>query len=260
MRLKIFQADAFTNKLFGGNPAAICPLDSWLEDAVMQNIATENNLSETAFFIPNNDSYQIRWFTPAVEVDLCGHATLAAAHVLFNHLNYEKRIIHFDSKSGLLTVRKDNEYITLNFPSTRLDVSEATPLLIEAIGINPVAVYESDDLLVLLNSEDEVSQLDPDFNLLGKLSSARGIIVTAAGKDCDFVSRFFAPAVGINEDPVTGSAHTKLTPFWAEKLDKETMTARQLSQRGGNLKCTFLGDRVEISGQAVTYMIGEIFI
>ncbi|MBL7111855.1 MAG: PhzF family phenazine biosynthesis protein [Bacteroidales bacterium] len=259
MRLQIFQVDAFTNQLFHGNPAAICPLNNWLEDAEMQNIASENNLSETAFFVPVNDSFQIRWFTPAVEVDLCGHATLATAHVLFNHLNYEKRIIHFDSKSGLLTVRKDNEFITLNFPSTRLDVSEATPILVEAIGINPVAVYESDDLLVLLNSEAEVSQLEPDFNLLSKLST-RGIIVTAAGKDCDFVSRFFAPAVGINEDPVTGSAHTKLTPFWAEKLDKETMTARQLSKRGGDLKCTCLGDRVEISGKAMTYMIGEIFI
>ena len=259
MRLQIFQIDAFTNQLFGGNPAAICPLDSWIEDTVMQNIAAENNLSETAFFVPHNNAFQIRWFTPAVEVDLCGHATLAAAHVLFNHLNYDKRIIHFESKSGPLTVRKDNEFITLNFPSTRLDISEVSPLLIQALGVNPTAVYESDDLLVLLNSEEEVSRLNPDFNLLSKLSS-RGIIVTAAGKDCDFVSRFFAPAVGINEDPVTGSAHTKLIPFWAERLDKETMTARQLSQRKGDLKCTSLGDRVEISGQAVTYLIGEIFI
>ena len=259
MRLQIFQVDAFTNQLFEGNPAGICPLDSWLEDSVMQNIAAENNLSETAFFVPQNDAYQIRWFTPAVEVDLCGHATLATAHVLFNHLDYDKRIIHFESKSGPLTVRKDNEFITLNFPSTRLDVSEASPLLVEALGVNPAVVYESDDLFVLLNSEEEVSNLNPDFNLLGKLAS-RGIIVTAAGTDCDFVSRFFAPAVGINEDPVTGSAHTKLIPFWAEKLDKESMTARQVSKRGGDLKCTFLGDRVEISGQAVTYLIGEIYI
>jgi PhzF family phenazine biosynthesis protein len=259
MRLKIFQVDAFSNRLFSGNPAAICPLDNWLEDTVMQNIAAENNLSETAFFVPRNDAYHIRWFTPATEVDLCGHATLASAHVLFNHLNYDKRIVHFDSKSGPLTVRKDNEFITLNFPSTRLDVSEASPILVEALGINPLAVYESDDLLVLLNSETEVEQIKPDFNLLRKMPS-RGIIVTAAGKDCDFVSRFFAPAVGIDEDPVTGSAHTKLIPFWSERLDKEKMTARQLSERKGELRCDYLGDRVEISGQAVTYMIGEILI
>jgi len=259
MRLQIFQVDAFTNQLFKGNPAAVCPLDSWLEEKVMQDIAAENNLSETAFFVQQNDVFHIRWFTPALEVDLCGHATLASAHVLFNHLNYDKRIIHFDSKSGPLTVRKDYEFITLNFPSTRLDVSEASPLLIEALGVNPVAVYDSDDLFVLLSSAKEIAQLDPDFGLLAKLSS-RGIIVTAPGDDCDFVSRFFAPAVGINEDPVTGSAHTKLIPFWSEKLDKESMTAYQLSQRGGELRCTYLGDRVEISGQAVTYMIGEIFI
>jgi PhzF family phenazine biosynthesis protein len=259
MRLQIFHVDAFTNRLFTGNPAAICPLENWLNDSVMQGIAFENNLSETAFFIPNNEAFQIRWFTPAVEVDLCGHATLAAAHVLFNHLNYDKRIIHFESKSGPLTVRKDNEYITLNFPSTRLDVSEVSPVLIETLGINPVAVYESDDLFVLLNSEDEVSRVNPDFSLLSKLPY-RGVIVTAAGKDCDFVSRFFAPSVGIDEDPVTGSAHTKLIPFWAERLAKETLTARQLSQRKGELKCAYLGDRVEISGQAITYLVGEIFI
>ena len=259
MKLQIFQVDAFTSQLFSGNPAAICPLDNWLEDAVMQKIAVENNLSETAFFTGQNDVFEIRWFTPATEVDLCGHATLATAHVLFNHLNYDKRIIHFDSKSGPLTVRKDNEFITLNFPSTRLDISEASPVLIEALGVNPVAVYESDDLFVLLSSEEEVSRVEPDFNLLSKLPS-RGIIVTAAGENCDFVSRFFAPSVGINEDPVTGSAHTKLIPFWAEELDKETMTARQISRRGGELLCTYLGERVEISGKAITYMIGEIFI
>ena len=259
MKLQIFQVDAFSDKLFSGNPAAVCPLNSWLKDTLMQKIAAENNLSETAFFTGQNDTFHIRWFTPSVEVDLCGHATLATAHVLFNHLNYDKRIIHFDSKGGSLAVRKDNEFITLNFPSTRLDISEASPVLIRALGVNPVAVYESDDLFVLLSSEDEVAQLDPDFTLLSKLPS-RGIIVTSAGKNCDFVSRFFAPAVGINEDPVTGSAHTKLIPFWAEKLNKETMTARQLSKRGGELFCTYLGERVEISGQAVTYLIGEIII
>jgi len=259
MQIKIFQVDAFTSKLFGGNPAAICPLEEWIPDIKMQQIAFENNLSETGFFVPEDDFFRLRWFTPITEVDLCGHATLAAAYVLFNHLGYKEKTIRFKTRSGILSVSQNDELLTMNFPSTDLIKVDTPPDLIEGLGYEPVATYQSDDLLALYDSEEMVARLDPDFMKLSELS-ARGIIVTAKGNSVDFVSRFFAPAVGINEDPVTGSAHTKLTPFWASRLGKNELTAVQLSERKGELKCKYLGDRVEISGKAVTYLVGEITV
>ncbi len=259
MKIKIFQVDAFTSRLFSGNPAAVCPLNHWLKDDTMQAIATENNLSETAFFVKEGNSFSIRWFTPGVEVNLCGHATLASGHVLFNHLNYSGNRIEFQSKSGPLSVHNTDDLLTLDFPASPYMKIDPSSELIDALGKTPVETYRSDDYLVLLDSEEEVREIIPDFNLLTKLD-ARGIIITAPGIESDFVSRFFAPAVGINEDPVTGSAHTLLTPFWAEKLGKNKLTARQLSLRGGELYCKHLGDRVEISGRAITYLIGEIII
>lgn len=247
--------DAFSDSLFSGNPAAVCPLDEWLPDELMQQIASENNLAETAFFVRQEDGYQIRWFTPLVEVDLCGHATLASAHVLFNHLNFPGDRIRFDSKSGPLYVSRSQEMITLDFPVAAFDRTGPPDGLSDALGVKITEVYQSTDYLVLLNSEDEVRDAHPDFSRLA-LIPARGIIITAPGESADFVSRFFAPAVGINEDPVTGSAHTFLVPFWSQRLGKTELTAKQISARGGVLYCKLRGDRVEISGRAVTYLEG----
>lgn len=258
MKLKIYQIDAFTEKLFGGNPAAVCPLDKWLDDSTMQKIALENNLSETAFFVKQDDVYEIRWFTPKAEVDLCGHATLASAYVLYNHLSYSKEEIKFQSKSGLLTVKKEGDLLVLNFPvdqSTKVALPET---LAAAFNIKPIKCLKGKtDYLLLFENQEDIENLKPDFSKILE-AGARGVIVTAPGTDVDFVSRFFAPVVGINEDPVTGSAHTTLTPFWAIQLDKTELTARQLSERQGYLICRYIKDRVEIGGQAVTYLIGEI--
>lgn len=259
--LPMYQIDAFTSERFKGNPAAVCPLQSWLPDAALQAIAMENNLSETAFFVPGEKGgYKLRWFTPVVEVDLCGHATLASAHCLFQHLGYKRKQITFHSRSGLLTVTQEEGGYMLDFPADNIETVAAPRVLREALHIEPVEVLMGrEDFLFVLESEAEVAKLSPDFRLL-KAARCRGIIATAPGSTTDFVSRCFYPNAGIDEDPVTGSAHTTMTPYWAERLSKQELTARQLSQRGGELRCTMLGERIAISGQAVTYLKGEIFV
>ena len=259
MKIPIYQIDAFTNERFKGNPAAVCPLDSWLPGAVMQNIAAENNLAETAFLVSSGDRYEIRWFTPTVEVDLCGHATLASAYVLFNELGFAGDQINFHSpRSGPLTVSKNGSVLALNFP-----VDSLTELPVQAehgIGLSrmPRQVFKGKtDYLFVYDSEAEILALQPDFEAL-KEHIVRGIIVTAPGETTDFVSRFFGPACGVNEDPVTGSAHTTLTPYWSSVLGKTELTARQLSLRTGDLTCKLVEDRVEIAGEAVLYLRGEI--
>lgn len=258
MRLKIFQVDAFTEKLFGGNPAAICPLTEWLPDALMQKIASENNISETAFFVPEQDGYGLRWFTPTVEVELCGHATLATAHVLYNHLGIKTDEIHFYTKSGKLSVKRNGEMLTLIFPATPYSKIETPTGLAQALGITPAVVFASvTKWMAVYTSQKEIQNCRPDFVAIEKLN-INGIIITARGEACDFVSRFFTPRQGLNEDPVTGSAHTLLIPYWAERLNKNTMSAQQLSQRGGRLQCKYGGRAVEISGNSVTFLEGEI--
>lgn len=258
--MKIFQVDAFTDKIFSGNPAAVVPLESWPEERVMHQIAQENNLSETAFFVPEGDNgYRIRWFTPVTEVDLCGHATLASAHVLYTHLNHSDSMIRFASKSGELTVSKREGLYWLNFPSQPPEPIPVPKLIPEALGTVPIYTGVNTDLLVLVQNEEMVKKMNPDLIILKRME-VRGVIVTAPGDsdEIDFVSRFFAPGVGVPEDPVTGSAHTVLTPFWGKRLGKKDLTARQISERGGLLKCEWAGDRVQIGGSAVTYMTGNI--
>ncbi|MFN8237333.1 MAG: PhzF family phenazine biosynthesis protein [Chitinophagales bacterium] len=257
---RIYQIDAFTDKVFKGNPAAVVPLEKWLPTDVMQRIAAENNLAETAFFVKEADRYHIKWFTPSVEIELCGHATLASAYVIYNYLNYEKEDIHFTCQVGDLFVRKNEDWIVLNFPSIETQIIKNIPsVLSQAIGMHPVALYDSKTKwMALLPDEAAVADCRPDFSLINQLE--KNLIITAKGKEVDFVSRFFAPQSGIDEDPVTGSAHSVLIPFWSNKLNKVELTAAQLSQRTGFLKCTFLGERVEMSGQAVCYLIGDIFI
>jgi PhzF family phenazine biosynthesis protein len=256
----IYQVDAFNNKIFKGNPAAVIPLNEWISDTLMQSIAEENNLSETVFFVNNKNSFGIKWFTPTCEIDLCGHATLAAAHIIFTELNFENKIIEFNSKSGTLTVEKNEDWYTLNFPSEDISLVETPPLLNEALNIPIIKTYKGKwKLLIEIENETTLANLTPNFNLLSKLDSS-GIIVTSKGDTVDFVSRFFAPKIGINEDPVTGSAHTLLIPYWSKKLNKTKLNAVQLSKRIGILKCTYLNDRVEMSGQAVTYLKGQLKI
>ncbi|CAN5808873.1 PhzF family phenazine biosynthesis protein [soil metagenome] len=259
MKLTIYQVDAFTDKLFGGNPAAVIPLTEWLSDDVMQNIAAENNLAETVFFVSESKGYHIRWFTPELEIDLCGHATLASAFVLYEYLGYNKPQLIFYSKSGELIVSRDGDRLMMNFPASMPDsVSEYPEQLIKGLGLEEhLGVYKSRDYVVELATEVDVLNVKPDITLLNEIDVI-GIIVTAPGSDCDFVSRFFAPNCGIPEDPVTGSAHSTLIPFWAEKLGKQKLHARQLSKRKGELWCENLGDRVTISGNCVFYMKGEI--
>jgi|SRR6185436_13358165 len=258
MKLKIFQVDAFSEKLFGGNPAAVCPLDNWLSDEKMQNIAAENNLAETAFYVRDGNNYHLRWFTPAVEVNLCGHATLATAHVLFNHLGYDDQEIRFKSMSGMLSVKKSNDLLTLNFPVDELHPVEIPEIIKKAVNVNPAEAYRGKNvLLIVLQSQADLEKLQPDISSIAS-AHPHGVIFTAKGTDVDFVSRCFFPNCGIHEDPVTGSAHCILVPYWASKLKKTELTARQLSKRRGNLWCRLSGDRVEISGKAITYMQGEI--
>ncbi|MEM6768445.1 MAG: PhzF family phenazine biosynthesis protein [Bacteroidota bacterium] len=259
MEVTLFQVDAFTTEVLGGNPAAVCPLDSWLPDEQMQAIAQENNLSETAFFVKNGEHYALRWFTPAIEVDLCGHATLATAHTLFNHLNYSDQIISFQTKSGKLTVEKEGDQLVMNFPNQKPASTDIPDHLVEGLGEVPQEVLRSVDYVVVYENEETIASLVPNFFLLNEVDT-RGIIVTAPGNEVDFVSRFFAPRADINEDPVTGSAHCALTPYWAEKLEKNELAARQISQRVGELFCTLKGDRVELAGNAVTYMKGKIWV
>ncbi len=262
MRQKIYQIDAFSNQTFGGNPAAVCILDSWLSPELMQKIAEENNLAETAFAVKRDELYEIRWFPPEIEVDLCGHATLATAFVLFHFYELEKYTIQFySSRSGELTVNKaDNGWLTMDFPSDTLIAIKNIDEIDNALGKAPIKTYKGKtDYMLIYKSQKEIEELDPNFFLLDQVD-ARGVIVTAPGNEVDFVSRFFAPSCGIPEDPVTGSAHTSLTPYWTEVFDKTKMTAKQLSKRGGDLVCEYLGERVKISGKAVLYLTGEIDI
>ena len=261
MTIPIYQADAFTNSLFGGNPAAICPLDKWLPDETMQKIASENNLAETAFFVPEGDGYKLRWFTPEFEIDLCGHATLASAHIIFTELGYTKASIHFETlKAGTLTVSRAGDKYTMDFPSRPPIVIEVPNGLVEALGgKEPKAILRSRDYFLVYDNEEDITELSPDFTALSKFDTV-GFIVTAHGNNSDFVSRFFAPGAGIPEDPVTGSAHCNLIPYWADKLGKNELHAYQLSARKGELWCELKGERVLMSGNAVTYLKGEIFV
>jgi len=260
MQIPVYIVDAFSNGPFTGNPAAVCPLDTWLPTPVMQSIAAQHNLSETAFFVNENGQYHIRWFTPTIEVPLCGHATLAAAHVLFNELNIAQNELVFTSKSGELRVQKKEDILTLNFPSEELHAFDYPEPLTKGIVATPLNWGKGRVFfLIELRNEEEVLNLNPDFHLLKKVAAA-GIIVTAKGNTVDFVSRVFAPQSGIDEDPVTGSAHCLLIPYWANKLQKNTLVARQLSKRGGLLYCSNQGDRVLIGGKAQTYSKGEIIL
>lgn len=261
-RIKIFQIDAFTDKLFSGNPAAVCILDKWLPEDLMQSIANENNLAETAFVIPNEKDFDIRWFTPTTEVDLCGHATLASAFVLFNLLQHPDSIIRFYSpRSGLLSVEKKEDMLYLDFPTDTLELISGKESVMETcIGLKPIEVYKGKtDYIAVIDSESTLINLQPDLKEISKLGG-RGLIVTAKGDHVDFVSRFFAPQAGINEDPVTGSAHTSLLPIWAKKTGKSKLVANQLSERGGQLFCEFNQDRCSIGGKAKLYLTGEIIL
>lgn len=257
----IFQIDAFSTTTFGGNPAAVCPLDKWLSDEQLLHIAAENNLSETAFYVKHAEHYAIRWFTPAVEVDLCGHATLAAAYVIHHFEEPSQQQITFHSqRSGYLHVNVVDGLFTLDFPTDQIEKTDLTDLLIEATDARPIEAYRGKtDYMLVFSSEKEIAELIPNLQLIKDID-ARGIIVTAKGDNQDFVSRFFGPAVGVDEDPVCGSAHSTLIPYWSQKLGKQTLTARQLSKRGGDLYCTYQKDRVEIAGCAALYMRGEIFL
>jgi PhzF family phenazine biosynthesis protein len=262
MQLPIYQVDAFTDKLFGGNPAAIIPLKTWLPDELMQKIALENNLSETAFFVPTNNTFHIRWFTPTIEVNLCGHATLATAFVIFNVLKYKQDTILFDSKSGVLKVRKEGNWLELDFPAQTITKSKAPEGLIEGIGRKPLEIFRaSDDYLLVFKSQKDIEEISPNFNTLKQIK-ARGVIVTSRAKlkRLDFVSRFFAPGSGIDEDPVTGSAHTKLVPYWANILGKNELVSEQISTRKGFLKCKLVGDRVLMAGKGKLFLKGKIIV
>jgi predicted PhzF superfamily epimerase YddE/YHI9 len=257
MRIPYFQVNAFTSQTFGGNPAGVCVLEDWLPDAMLQRIATENNLSETAFFVKADGHFQLRWFTPAIEVDLCGHATLASAFVLFSELEHQGDTVQFESRSGSLAAARREDIIELDFPSRPPVPCGASEELLRGLGRKPREVLHSRDYVAVFESEAEVASLRPDMAVLGQVDCL-GIIATARGQDTDFVSRFFAPRAGVPEDPVTGSAHCSLIPFWAERLGKTELFARQISQRGGELFCRNAGERVGIGGRAVIYCRGEL--
>ena len=258
MKLPLWQVDAFTAKRFGGNPAAIVPTAEWLPDATMQAIAAENNLAETAYFVPQGEDYAIRWFTPTAEVPLCGHATLASAWVVFNRLEPRRERVVFHSQSGPLPVARDGDRLAMDFPAIAVEPA-SNPALAAALGAKPKALYSGFQWLAEFESEDQVRALKPDFTAKALLD-VHAVIATAPGKDCDFVSRFFAPQIGINEDPVTGSAHSRLVPFWARRLNKTKFFARQVSARGGELWCELEGERVLMAGQAALYLEGMIEI
>ncbi len=259
MKIKFYQVDAFAEKIFEGNPAAVCPLDKWLDDSIMQKIAMENNLAETAFFVQNDDEFELRWFTPTKEVNLCGHATLASAHVLFNYLGYDKETIIFNSKSGPLHVSKIDDLIKMDFPVEPPVECEAPQSIIDAFGKTPLAVLKSVDYIVVYKDGIDLTTLTPNLDLLKKLD-LRGVCITTTHDKYDFVCRFFAPNYGIDEDSVTGSAYTQLTPYWAKRLNKNSFKSKQLSPRGGELQCQLDAKRVYIYGKAICYIIGEITI
>jgi PhzF family phenazine biosynthesis protein len=254
MQIEYFHVDAFTDQVFTGNPAGVCLLDTWLHADLMQMIASENNLSETAFVVPDGHYFGIRWFTPHVEIDLCGHATLASAHILFRHKSFVGSNIEFHSNTDRLTVEKTGDILTLDFPSRPPVSCPIPPILVQALSHDPIEVLSARDYLVVFQSEDIVRKLKPDMALLSKIDKA--VIVTARGKEADFVSRFFAPIYGIPEDPVTGSSHCTLIPYWSKQLSKSSLVALQVSSRGGRLYCQYQGDRVRIGGNAVTYLQG----
>lgn len=253
----MYQVDAFASRVFEGNPAAICPLPAWLDADVMQAIAQENNLSETAFFVPVEQGFQLRWFSPNQEVDLCGHATLATAHVLYEHLGYAQAQIVFTTRSGALSVEKQGDALVMDFPAIAARPCVAPTALIEGLACSANEVWAADDYLVVLSDAEQVRQLAPDMAALSRLDR-RGVCVTAPGQGVDFVSRFFAPKYGIPEDPVTGSAHCMLAPYWAGRLGKTQLQAKQISSRGGEVHCEVRGERVRLSGRAMTYLVAEI--
>ncbi len=258
MKIRLYQVDAFASRVFEGNPAAVCPLNHWLNDTTLQAIAEENNLSETAFFVPSEKGFNLRWFTPLKEVDLCGHATLATAHVIFTTFDHAKQTIVFETRSGELTVTRTREDILqMDFPSLPPQPCDCPEILSTGLGLRPTEVLAADDYVAVVESEETVRGISPHQALLQQLD-LRGVVVTAPGRDVDFVSRFFAPKYGIAEDPVTGSAHSELAPYWAKKLGKKTLEAKQVSQRGGHIVCEVRADRVLLSGKAVTFMEAEI--
>ena len=257
--IPIYQIDAFTESVFGGNPAAICPLDAWLPEARMQAVAAENNLSETAFFVPGSDGYDLRWFTPTTEVDLCGHATLASAHLIFQRLDPGAETVRFSTRSGVLEVTRKDDLLVMDFPSLDAAPIDVPPVLIEGLGLAPDEVLRATNYLAVFEREAHVASLSPDMEKLTELYPY-GVIATAPGERVDFVSRYFAPAHGVPEDPVTGSAHCTLVPYWARRLDKPELHALQISPRGGELFCEDRGDRVSIAGRAVLYLEGTISI
>ena len=257
--IPLYQVDAFATEVFRGNPAAVCPLDEWLPDALLQAIAAENNLSETAYFIRRDGGFDLRWFTPKAEVDLCGHATLASAYVIANYLEPGRTRMRFESRSGPLEVRREDEVFTLDFPVIEMAPREPEEEITAALGTAPTELWEGMDLMAVLESEAELRTLTPDQARLARLET-RGMIVTAPDEAVDFVSRFFAPRHGVPEDPVTGSAHCALTPYWARRLGKTRMSARQLSERGGELAVELKGERVLIGGRVAPYLVGTIRI
>jgi PhzF family phenazine biosynthesis protein len=259
MKIPIFKVDAFSSRIFSGNPAAVCPLDYWLNDGQLQSIAAENNLSETAFIVNRGGYYQLRWFTPQIEVDICGHATLASAFVIMNQIDPSLEEVTFGTRAGELTVKKNGDLYAMNFPAHPPRASRTPEELIKALDSPPQEVLASNYYLVVYKSEDEVRELNPYMKLLKELDRL-AVIVTAPGKDVDFVSRFFAPALGIPEDPVTGSAHCTLIPYWSKRLNKKEMHAKQISCRGGEIFCEDLGKRVIIAGRAVLYLKGFIYL
>jgi PhzF family phenazine biosynthesis protein len=259
MSLPYYQVDAFTDKLFAGNPAGVCFLADWLPDAELQAIAAENNLAETAFVVQRESAYDLRWFTPAIEMDLCGHATLAPAHVIFRHLRYGGTVVRFNTRSGMLTVTRNDDLLTLDFPARPATPCSPPENLVKGLGQVPITTLKARDYLAVFDSEQAIRNLRPDMKLLQGLDCL-GIIVSAPGEATDFVSRFFAPGAGVPEDPVTGSAHCTLTPYWAERLNRSRLRAFQVSTRGGELFCENRGDRVWISGRAVTYSSGFLHV
>ncbi len=259
MKLTMYQVDAFAEQVFRGNPAAVCPLEAWLSDSLLQSIAEENNLSETAFFVPAADGFALRWFTPVHEVDLCGHATLASAFVLYEHLGFAQPEIRFHTRSGVLTVSRAGDTFRMTFPAAVPQPCEAPAALVQGLGRAPIATLSAFDYIAVYPTEEDVLAIEPDLAQL-KLLGLRGVIVTAPGRSADFVSRFFAPKGGIAEDPVTGSAHCELAPYWGERLNRTVLRAEQLSPRGGTLTCELQGEQVVLVGRATHYMTATITI
>ena len=259
MEIKLYQVDAFALNIFEGNPAAVCPLEKWLPTQLLKKIAEENNLSETAFFVKEDTGYSLRWFTPEDEVDLCGHATLAAAHVLFKHLGYSRKSISFYTKSGTLEVSRAGKSYSMCFPASLPKLRAPLQKLELALGVTPITVLEAFDYIVILENEAQVRSINPNFSIMQNLD-LRGVVITAPGDEVDFVSRCFFPSLRVNEDPVTGSAHCELAPYWSEQLNKKTLVGKQLSQRTGMVKCEVIDDKVILEGNAVDYMSGVIHL